>query len=69
MFQRLYDLISILGFSDQYLQSWINLSNGFLKWIHCQVHAGKVEKCRGNFPQLWKQFLNESNQSDEIKWS
>ena len=60
---------SSLGFSDQYLLKWLELSNGFLKWLHSEVHAGKVEACRGNFPQLWKKFLIETNVTDEIEWS
>ena len=40
-----------------------------MKWLHTEVHAGKIEACRGNFPQLWKRFLTEMNVTDEIDWS
>ena len=68
-FIHMMSFLLVLGFSDQYLEEWLKLSNGFMKWLHTEVHAGKIEACRGNFPQLWKRFLTEMNVSDRIDWS
>ena len=65
---RLREIQKWLDFPESYLLQWIKLSDGFMKWLHIQVQEGKIEKCRGNFPQLWKQYLNQTNQSDIIEW-
>ena len=66
--KRLRDIKSWIGFSDNYLNSWITLGSGFLKWLHQKVDEKKLESISGVFPQLWKSFLQESNQTDQIPW-
>ena len=67
---RLNQIQKWLGFSDQYLEVWIKLSTGFLNWLHEQIHQKKMEEesMNGTFPQLWKKYLQETNQSDQVNW-
>jgi len=65
---RLRQIQTWIGFSDTYLKAWTTLATGFLRWLHQRVAEKKLESICGNFPQLWKIFLTESNQSDQISW-
>ena len=63
-----------LGFSDQFLNAWIGLGNGFIRWLVTELKKPGKSGCeglnvRGNFPVLWKRYLSEHNLKDDIKWS
>ena len=66
--KRLREIKTWLGFSEAYLQKWIGLSDGFIQWIHSKVQSDGLDHIRGVFPSVWKNYLSETNQRDEITW-
>ena len=66
--KRLQEIKEWLGFSSEYLEQWIKLSDGFMTWIHTKFHKSEIDQKRGVFPSIWKQYLSETQQSDKIMW-
>ena len=66
--KRLREIKTWLGFSNEYLEKWLELSNGFMNWLKTKSKDGSVEHIRGVFPSVWKNYLTETHQSDEIIW-
>ena len=66
--KRLQEIKTWLGFSEAYLEKWIGLSHGFVQWIHGKVQENSLDHIRGVFPFVWKSYLTETKQSDDIAW-
>ena len=66
--QNYLKLSEWLGFSSEYLEQWIKLSDGFMTWVHTKFHKDEIDQRRGVFPSIWKSYLSETQQSDEIVW-
>ena len=66
---RIHQIQSWIGFSDAYANAWVKLGSGYIAWIMNAVKEKKVTSERGKFPQQWKQYLSETGQTDEIKFS
>ena len=66
--KRLREIKTWLGFSNGYLEKWLVLSNGFMNWLKTKSKDGSVEHIRGVFPSVWKTYLTETQQSDELTW-
>jgi hypothetical protein len=64
-----------LGFSDAFLNAWIALGNGFIRWLLEELKASGRNssnadlQVRGKFPVIWKKYLSEKGLKDNIQWS
>ena len=71
---RITQIQKWLGFSDTYMNAWIALGNGFIRWLMAEQNkSGETVRedlnVRGKFPVLWKRYLAENNLSDKIEWN
>lgn len=66
---RLDQIQTWLGFSEEYKKRWNALAAGYINWIVSRAQKGKCENARGNFPQMWNLYLKETKQTDRIEWT
>jgi hypothetical protein len=68
---RLGEIQTWLGFPDEFLHAWTKLGCGFLTWLIAQAKckALPTDGVRGNFPVLWKKYLESEKLSDQIQWT
>ena len=80
MTKRLKAIKAWLDLSDECLEAWLKIGQGFVKWMITLAEEGdsheKKDKevlrndleLRSKFPKHWKAYLEHSQQSDDIKW-
>ena len=73
--RRITQIQKWLGFPDLFMNAWISLGNGFIKWLIEELKkSGRAVvsenlNVRGKFPILWKRYLEEKSLNDKIEWN
>ncbi|XP_064640559.1 uncharacterized protein LOC135495658 [Lineus longissimus] len=66
--KRIDDIQKWLGLDAEAVRAWKALAEKYIRWLIHELEAGGLSSCEvmDMFPQTWKRFLSERNQSDEI---